>query len=56
MYYDLWINNPHCNNEYPDYSFEEHFGKSLPAYVPRAVVRDYLEGNVAMGLKYNLVT
>ena len=30
--------------------------RGLPAYVPRAVVRDYLEGNVAMGLKYNLVT
>ena len=45
MYYDLWNNNPHCSNEYPDYTFEEHFGKTLPAYVPRAVVRHYLEGN-----------
>ena len=46
MYYDLWINNPTCNNEYPDYTYEEHFGKILPSYVPRAVVRDYLEGKM----------
>ena len=46
MYYDLWINNPTCNNEYPDYTYEEHFGKILPSYVPRAVVRDYLEGKI----------
>ena len=44
MYNDLWINNPYCSNEYPDYTYEEHFGKNLPAYVPRVVVRDYLEG------------
>ena len=44
MYYDLWINNPHCSLEYPDYTYEEHFGKALPAYVPRSVVRNYLEG------------
>ena len=47
MYYDLWINAPKCNNEYPDYTFEEHFGKVLPAYVPRAVIRDYIEGKYA---------
>ena len=47
MYYDLWINNPTCNNEYPDYTYEEHFGKVLPSYVPRAVVRDYIEGKNA---------
>ena len=46
MYYDLWINNPTCNNEYPDYTYEEHFGKVLPSYVPRAVVRDYIEGKM----------
>ena len=46
MYNDLWINNPHCSNEYPDYTYEQHFGKTLPAFVPRAVVRDYLEGRL----------
>ena len=54
MHYDLWINNPHCNNEYPDYTYEDHFGKSIPAYVPRAVVRDHLEGNTQQFTQYSL--
>ena len=44
MYYDLWINGPKETLEYPDYTYEEHFGKLLPSFAPRAAVRDYLEG------------
>ena len=46
MYYDLWINNPKEAFEYPDYTYEEHFGKLIPSFTPRAVVRDYIEGTV----------
>ena len=45
MYYDLWSNNPKESLEFPEYTYEQHFGKLLPSYVPRAAMRDYLEGN-----------
>ena len=44
MYHDLWVNSPKESIEYPDYTYEEHFGKPLPSYPPRAAVRDYIEG------------
>ena len=55
MYNDLW-NNPYCSNEYPDYTYEEHFGKNLPAFVPRAVVRDYLEGKPEHIMYFRMAT
>ena len=55
MYFDMWINNPHCNNEFPEYTYEEHFGKILPAYVLRAVVRHYLDGEAHYVVYTNLV-
>ena len=27
-----------------DYSYKEHFGKDLPTYVPREIIKLYLEG------------
>ena len=44
MYYDLWINDPKEVFEYPDYTYETHFGKLLPSYLPRSVARDYFPG------------
>lgn len=44
MYHDLWCNAPKECQEMADYSFEQHFGRAIPSYMPRAVVRDYLEG------------
>lgn len=44
MYKHLWINFPKECAEYPDYTFDKHFGKAIPSYAPRAVHRHYLEG------------
>lgn len=44
MYRALWSNGPKENLEYPDYTFEDHFGKQIPSFPPRAVLFDYLEG------------
>jgi trimethylamine monooxygenase len=44
MYKHLWSNGPKETIEYPDYTFDDHFGKSIPSFPPRAVLRDYLEG------------
>ena len=44
VYPNLQTNNPKEIVEYPDYPFDEHFGKSIPSFLPRAVLLDYLEG------------
>ncbi|KAL4232886.1 hypothetical protein ACF0H5_007573 [Mactra antiquata] len=45
LYKDLWTNAPkEANLEFPDYTFEKHFGKPVPSYPPAAAVRDYLQG------------
>lgn len=44
MYKHLWANSPKEVLEYPDYTFDKHFGKPLPSFAPRAVLRDFLEG------------
>ncbi|CAG2240010.1 tmm [Mytilus edulis] len=41
MYKHLWSNGPKEGLEYPDYTFTEHFGKSVPSFLPRPVIRDY---------------
>lgn len=46
MYRYLWTNGPKEGLEFADYSFEEHFGRQIPSYPPRAVLRDYIEGRV----------
>ena len=44
MYGNLLTNLPKESMEYPDYSFQEHFGKSFSSYPPRSVILDYIEG------------
>ena len=44
MYQGLWSNGPKEGLEYPDYTFDEHFGKPISSYPPREVLYDYLKG------------
>ena len=44
QYRDLFSNSPKECLEFPDYTFVQHFGKSIPSYPPRPVLRDYQEG------------
>ncbi len=44
MYRYLWSNGPKECLEFADYSFEEHFGKAIPSFPPRAVLADYIKG------------
>ncbi len=46
MYRYLWSNGPKECLEYADYTFEEHFGKMIASYPPRAVLADYIKGRV----------
>jgi len=46
MYRYLWSNGPKECLEFADYTFEEHFGKPIASYPPRAVLRDYITGRV----------
>ena len=49
MYRYLWSNGPKECLEFADYSFEEHFGKLISSYPPRAVLWDYIKGRVDKG-------
>jgi Predicted flavoprotein involved in K+ transport len=46
MYRYLWSNGPKECLEFADYTFEEHFGKPIASYPPRAVIWDYIKGRV----------
>ena len=46
MYRYLWSNGPKECLEFADYTFEEHFGKPIASYPPRAVPWDYIVGRV----------
>lgn len=46
MYRYLWSNGPKECLEFADYGFEAHFGRAIPSYPPRAVLRDYIMGRV----------
>ncbi len=46
MYRYLWSNGPKEGLEFADYTFEEHFGKQIASYPPRAVLWDYIKGRV----------
>ncbi|RMX45818.1 hypothetical protein pdam_00015601 [Pocillopora damicornis] len=43
MYKGLWSNSPKEVNEFPDYTFEEHYKKPIPSFPPREVLYDYLK-------------
>lgn len=44
MYRYLWSNGPKEALEFPDYTFEQHYGKAIPSFPPREVLYDYLQG------------
>ena len=44
MYRHLWSNGPKEAHEFANYTFDEHFGRAIPAYPPRDVLRDYVVG------------
>jgi len=46
MYEALWTNGAKENFEFFDYTFEEHFGVALPAYMPRQLVLEYFMARV----------
>jgi len=46
MYRYLWSNGPKEGLEFSDYSFDEHFGRPIASYPPRAVLFDYIKGRV----------
>ena len=46
MYRYLWSNGPKEGLEFADYDFEEHFGRPIASYPPRAVLFDYIKGRV----------
>lgn len=46
MYRHLWSNGPKESLEFADYSFEEHFGKQIDSYPPRAATFGYIEGRI----------
>merc|ERR1719319_735646 len=44
IYRYLWSNGPKEALEFPDYTFEDHYGKAIPSFPPREVLFDYLTG------------
>ena len=46
MYRYLWSNGPKECLEFADYTFDEHFGRPIGSYPPRAVLWDYIKGRV----------
>ena len=56
----LWSNGPKECLEFPQYTFEEHFGKAIPSFPPREVLFDYLKGRwnkeeIQKYIKFNTV-
>ncbi len=46
MYRNLWSNGPKEALEFAEYTFDEHFGRAISSYPPRAVLWDYISGRV----------
>ncbi len=46
MYRYLWSNGPKECLEFADYSFDEHFGRAIPSYPPREVLKNYVMGRI----------
>lgn len=44
LYRDLFSTGPKECLELPNYTFVDHFGKSIPSFLPREVILDYLKG------------
>ena len=46
IYRYLWSNGPKECLEFADYSFDEHFGRAIPSYPPREVLKNYVMGRI----------
>ena len=60
MYRYLWSNGPKECLEFADYTFDKHFGKPIPSFPPREVLKDYILGrakelNVKKHIKFSHV-
>nr|WP_193509399.1 NAD(P)/FAD-dependent oxidoreductase [Cryobacterium sp. BB736] len=44
MYRNLWSNGPKEALEFAEYTFDDHFGRPISSYPPRAVLWDYIDG------------
>ncbi len=45
QYSQLWSNGPkEASLEFPEYTFEDHFGRPIGSFPPRDVIWDYLSG------------
>lgn len=44
MYRNLWSNGPKEALEFAEYTFDEHFGRPISSYPPRAALWDYISG------------
>lgn len=42
MYHDMWTNVAKELMEFPDYTYDDHFKKPMPSYLPRQDILDYL--------------
>jgi trimethylamine monooxygenase len=49
MYRYLWSNGPKECLEFADYTFDEHFGRPVGSFPPRAVLFDYITGRARAG-------
>lgn len=46
-YRNLWSNAPKECLEFADYTFDEHFAKPMPSFLPRELINDYITGRAA---------
>ena len=46
MFGGLWSNSPSIDTEFFDYTFKDHFGGSVPLYLPRAHLLEYMMARV----------
>ena len=53
MYRYLWSNGPKEALEFPDYTFEKHYGRAIPSFPPREVLFNYLRGKIGGNGKVN---
>lgn len=44
MYMHMWTKRPKETLEFPEYTFEQHFGEPTCSYPPREALLDYLKG------------
>src|SRR5690554_3902402 len=55
MYKYLWSNGPKECLEFADYSFDDHFGRAIPSYPPREVLKDYIMGRLDKRAIFNYI-